>query len=218
MNKCFLFPEIVILRITWGALNRFSWIGSDPTDATAGAANPAGAMTLSAVSLQLQIENDPDIMRDLQHMQAAAYQVAIPWVTVQKQSIAPSTFLALTSKITPDMGFMVKQLVFGIFRADETLYRAQDHSNLDGVRLGSYQTSLDSITRQQQVVSCGGAGGTAGMYDDYKQHFRLCRGTALQNRNVYQYNHFIYPQFFLSRSNGDNCADQRVSSVKPFRG
>src|SRR5665647_1003582 len=81
MQKCMLFPEIVILRVAWGPYNRFAWTGSDPTDATAGAADPVAVagtcMTLSGVSLQLQIENDPSITHDLMAMQADAYQVAI---------------------------------------------------------------------------------------------------------------------------------------------
>src|SRR5665647_1350898 len=112
MQKCMLFPEIVILRVAWGPYNRFAWTGSDPTDPTALAADPVAVdgicMKLSGVSLQLQIENDPGITHGLMAMQASAYQVAIPWVNVQKQTIsAATTFLALTTKITPYYGFMV---------------------------------------------------------------------------------------------------------------
>jgi hypothetical protein len=178
IKKALLFPEIVIVRVTWGPVSRFSWKGTDPTDATAGAV-AAGDMTVNNMSLYLAIENDPEIVQDLLTHQAGNNQLAVPWVYSNRQSPAASTYLALTVKVTPDMGFMVGRMIYGLFPADETKYNAQDHSNLEGVNIGAYQTMLDSLPRQTYPVSCGGAGGgIAKMYDDWKLHARLCRGTS----------------------------------------
>ena len=181
LKKAHLLPEIVLLRVVWGPLNRFSWIGNDPTDATSGAAVPAGALTISNMYLHLATENDPVITDDLMKLQNAGYQMAIPWVYCNRQVTTAATALNITVKVTPDMGFMVKQLVYAPFNNtnSETLNTAQDHDNHTGGKIQSYQTTLDSVTRQQFLLSCGAAAGgaTSGIYDDWKLQSRVCRGT-----------------------------------------
>src|SRR6185437_5016346 len=208
LRKAMLFPEVLILRVIWGPMNRFSWIGSDPTDATAGAADPAGVAAVSNLNLYMAMENDPTVISDLIALQQTNYQMAIPFLSLSRQP-APTigTNLAVTVRVTPEMGFMLKQIVFGIFRASETLYQSCDHNNLLGVRLGSYNTMLDSVQRQQWIQSCGGTGGTVGVYDDWKAHQRLCKDTAIQSRDIYQYNWFHCDDF-------SDLSESRVQELK----
>ena len=191
-----MLPEIVLLRVVWGPMQRFAWQallagGTSATDPFAGVISvPNNGVTISNLNLYLALETDDAIISDLLALQHKGYEMAIPAVSSNKQ-VSTGTSIAITVKVTPDMGFLLKQIVYAPFNAEDAkLTTSQDHNNRLGVKLMTYNTQLDSRPRQNYLLSCA-----TNVFDDWKMHERFCKGTAIQNRDIYQYNWFHCEDF-----------------------
>jgi hypothetical protein len=149
----------------------------------------------------LNVETDPSVIADLRGLLGTGYKMPIPFVNQNRQADGvASTSKAITVRITPDMGFAVKRLVYAPFASVETSNTALDHSNVTGpgdtavvanaavpaytfgTKIVSYQTQLDSVQRQQYLLDC------KTNLDDWQIHRWLMSGTAIQNANIYAYN------------------------------
>ena len=198
LRKALLLPEILVLRVIWGPLNRFSWFSTSAADCTAGVTVPVttgNGWQVQNLVLNLAIETDPVIVKELMELQMrpGGYQMAFPHVYCNTQNpTGASTTFSITAKATPDMGFLLKRIVYGIFNNTDSLNTCQDHSNVAGAKISSYNTQLDSVPMQQYLVQCGSGTTT---FDDWKLNERLCKGTAIQSTNVYQYNWFHCDDF-----------------------
>ena len=164
------------------------------------------------MSLFLAVETDVGIIAELNALVSAGYQMPIPYVYCNKQSTAASTTSAITVKVTPDMGFSVKQLVYAPFNAIENTYLSLDHDNRNGAKIISYQTQLDSVQRQQYVINC-----TTNLWDDWNLHRRLMRETVIQNRDIYQYN-WVHVEDFSDLSVGLDIPKENIFSGIPIVG
>ena len=195
MRKAIMLPEIVMLRVVWGPVQRFAWksvdAGTSDTDPFIGAIIPTAVVNITELALYLALETNDDIINDLLTLQRTGYEMAFPSVSSNKQATTASTTQSITVKVTPDMGFLLKQIVYGIFHTtDDSLGTSQDHDNRNGSKLVSYQTQLDSRPQQNFVVRCG-----TNIYEDWKLNERFCKGTAIQSRDIYQYNWFHCEDF-----------------------
>lgn len=169
------------MRIVWGPAQRFQWFGTSATIPATGAADPAGVIGVTRMCLFLALETDPDVINDLRSQATKGFQLPIPFVSVRKYTDGGGSDKSITMKITPDMGFAVKRLVYAPFNVQEKWNTGFDHDNRAGGKIQTYQTSLDSINRQQYPVDCT-------WYQDWDLHKWLFVNTPVQSRNIYQYN------------------------------
>ena len=109
MNKSFMFPETLLLRIVWGPAQRFTFFGTSATVPATAAAAAVGPVAISNLALMLAIEKDMGVISDLSTIAASGFKIPIPYVYVRKQATTASTSQNWTVRITPDMGFGVKR-------------------------------------------------------------------------------------------------------------
>ena len=166
-----------------------SFNGTSLTAPATGRADPPGPITVSNLSLFLSVETDVEVIRDITSLSRGGFQLPILYVYCRRDTYTGTT-PAITVKITPDMGYMVKRLIFSLFNGTEQFETSYDHDNRAGAKLASYVTQLDSVNRQQYTIQCATASA-----DDWRLHQRLCKGTAIQNRDIYQYNWFHCEDF-----------------------
>lgn len=195
LKKSLMFGETILLRVVWGPAQRMFSTGSSATVVATATAVPAGPVTISNLALFLNIETDAAIVADLSNLvRTSGYSMPIPFVNCRKQYIAGgTTTLALTAKITPDMGYLCKRLIYAPFNATESTSVALDHDNREGAKIVSYTTQLDSDRLQEYMVDC------KTMYDDWALHRDLMKGTPMQGRAIYQYN-WVHCENFGARS------------------
>ena len=75
------------------------------------------------------------------------------------------------------------------YHLTESVNTAYDHQNLDGVKIASYQSFIDSQPLQDAVVSCKQpiVDGANGM-DDWRENKFFLRGSSIENSLAYYYN------------------------------
>jgi hypothetical protein len=212
LKKAFLFPDVILLRVVWGPGQKVMSMSTSATDPTAGAAIPAGNITISNLSLFLSVETDPAIISDLTALVSTGYQMPIPFVYVNRQSTTASTSQAITVKVTPDMGFAVKQLIYAPFNSTENVNTALDHDNRNGAKLLTYMTQLDSVNRQQYTLNC-----QTNYWDDWTLHRKLMTKTVIQDRDIYQYN-WVHVEDFSDLSIGLDINQDNMFSGIPIMG
>src|SRR6185437_8159839 len=122
---------------------------------------------VSNLTLNLAVETDPVIIKELMELQMrpGGYQMAFPHVYSNTTNTTAATTFSYTAKATPDMGFLLKRIIYGCYNNVDSLNTCQDHSNVAGAKISSYNTQLDSVPLQQYLVQCGSGTNT---FDDWK--------------------------------------------------
>ena len=84
---------------------------------------------------------------------------------------------------------LLKRVLYAPFLASESLNAAYDHENLNGAKVVSYRTLLDSQPLQDSILSClqPVLNGARGM-DDWRENQLQLYDTVIQNSAVYYYN------------------------------
>src|SRR4051812_12079685 len=87
-------------------------------------------------------------------MRTTGYSIPIPFVSVNKLATTASTSQTVTMRIGRDKGSILKKLYHAVFHTTESKETSHDHSNVDGAKVVSYYTMLDSRRLQDYTVSC----------------------------------------------------------------
>lgn len=195
--------------------------------------NPAtNVATLSAntlpalqnVYLYLAVEQQPQIIENIvQAYQSTGLRILIDYPIVTKfQTAINQSNQAIVIPFVPAQGRYLKRVYHSVFSTADTLNTALDCENSTAVRSGqagttskllSYNTYIDSLKLQDDIVYCGTAGALAAgvnnvnvsasqIYeDDWRVNQQFCKDSAILNYSVYQKNWFHCDSFEPPRSN-----------------
>ena len=195
MDRDYIFAEDTYIRIMLAPSWRTGFAGTSVT-------SPAFNAILSSVSItnmymQLAVQVDPDIVQAVQERFASGeMKYVIPYVYGWKSGTSTAGIQSVQISLNNQFGNRLKRMLYAPFNGAESGVTAYDHQNLNGAKISSYQTYLDSQPLQDAVLSClqPVAGGASGM-DDWRENRALVRGSALENSAAYYYNWFHCDSF-----------------------
>jgi len=185
INKTLKFADVIVMRIVWSPTNRVAWTSTSSTDPTAGATGFAVGGQINNLALHLAVETQADVSSSLSSKIAAGFSLTIPYVYSYKINAGGTTAgFSVTTRWNRGHGFELRKLYTAVFNNAESGNTTLDHSNVNGSKVLSYYSMLDSNRIQQINIDCKTA------YEDYMFNKKFLQETALQNCNVYQYNWF----------------------------
>jgi hypothetical protein len=110
--------------------------------------------------------------------------------TWKASSVAAAGLFSQVVTLNNGFGRFCKRILYAPFNAtgNESLTAAYDHQNLNGSKVISYQTLLDSIPRQDYYLSTLQPTAGANNMDDWRENRPLMRGTAVEHSLPYYAN------------------------------
>lgn len=188
MDRDFIFSEDMYIRMQVAPAVKIGYLATAANDPTY--VNVLNATSITSMTLQLAMQVDPLVVASVQaKFQSGNMSYVIPFVYGWRQGTG-SGVQSIQISLNNQYGNRLKRMLYSAFDPAELGSKAYDHQNLNGAKVTSYQTYLDSVPLQDSVISCKQPiAGVVGM-DDWRENKALVRGSAIENSAAYYYNWF----------------------------
>ena len=197
MDRDYVFSEDMFVRIQIAPVPKLGFCGTDAGNPTFGAVlSAATPVKIQTMCLQLAMQVDPVVVASVQEkFQSGKMSYVIPFAYGWKQGAASNTVSSFQVSLNNQYGNRLKRMLYTAVYGTETGVNAYDHCNMNGTKVASYQTYLDSVPLQDSVISCKQpVSGSVGM-DDWRENKMLVRGSAIENSAAYYFNWFHCDSF-----------------------
>lgn len=183
VDKMLYSPTNLVVQVYFNSLNTYAVQSDDTADATSNAADIAGVVTMSDISLSLANENNLAIVSQvINKVTTEGLNLPVGYVTTSRQSIASSTAHSYQINLSSAYGGKILGLISTPFSSASRQALKHDKSNIT-----SYNTFLDNIAIRYP------AGLSVARGEDWcignKHYFK---DSAIQNMGVYsgfEWNH-----------------------------
>jgi len=214
IDKDILFNEIMVLRLVFNGSNRFSFTttAGDLTNPTANPAVPGGNISVQNLKLYLAVEQNLAIENELRAKIASpeGMSMLIPYIYTTKLGLPASSSQSLTIRYNRGHGLRLKKLFYAPYNTTEQLNTSFDHSNINGSKISSFYTQIDSTRLQQYNVDCTNAGGQS---QDYLEMKKYLLHSCLPTDNLYQYNWFWLDSFEEQNPLSDDIEENTICGL-----
>jgi hypothetical protein len=192
------------LRFTVGTADKMVYtITGNQIDPSAGAASvTAGLATISNVCLYLAMEKNTTIIESMMGAYSAGkLKFNIPYILSSKRTGgAAGSITSINLQLTPAYGKRLKRIIHTVYNPNERLNTSFDHANMNGEKIDSYQTALDSQYIQNRILSCKANSAGRIYSDDYLENKKFIDGrSCILSQDMYKTNWFHCDQFFEVR-------------------
>lgn len=224
VDRDFYSPVELYLRIWMGSGDKMAYFGTANNDPTTGAATLSGQMSLKNVYLYLAVEENPGIVQSIRDLyNAGKYSFQIPFTMAYKTpSVGAGSQISISIPLLTQYGRRVKRIRHTVWDPQETLDKAYDTNNLNGAKIVSYQTFLDSRPLQDRVLDCRNpdeASNRSGD-EDWLENKKFCgKNSSITSRECYKTNWFHQDQMFEPNKNNplpDYMLDEGILMVRPM--
>jgi hypothetical protein len=204
MDKDVVFGSDMYLRLWTAALQQMIFYTPNPATPHIGAAAYNGAViNASNFYLQLAIEENLDIRNSLlMSLAKGSIKFNVPYSYAYRFSqvggAGASTTANLSLTLTKNYGKSLNRILFVPFSANEFTCRSQDHTNINGTKVTSLQTTLNGRPLQDSLVQCYNANATSAavlwpsyptdVAGDWRQIREFAKGSCLQSYSHYSAN------------------------------
>ncbi len=191
LNKNLVFPEIIVLKVTFGGANKIAYLGTSATVAATGAAALDGTLAavaptvfaagcfvvLANLTLYMAVERNETLAQVTRSMvnSASGLNILIDFPYCYKQAIAASQNQNLSLRFSRSQGLSIQEIVAVPFNATESLNTAYDHFNV---------AALDTAVDNNGVLIAGAAG-TSGSATKLYSYTTQLDNVKLQDSEVY---------------------------------
>jgi hypothetical protein len=204
LNKDSIFARDMYLRMNTQFGNRLGFYSTGTANpnvnATAINATNNPAMSYTNVALFLAIEENSVICSSLRSALAAgSIKYKIPYTyTYRLAGTGSASNMSIT--ITRQFGHKLKRMLYSCFSGSETSNYSFDHSNVNGTKIATLQSSIDSRPLTDYALNClnpnvnifpAGTGFSATTFpysDDYMEMSKYIRGSSIPSQLSYQIN------------------------------
>ena len=188
MDRDFIFCEDMYIRMQIAPSSKVAYTTLSATDPTATPIALTVQPTISYMYLQLAMQVDPVVEASVRaKFMSGTLSYTIPYVYAWKNTTA-SGVSSVQISLNNQYGHKLKRLLHVPIASAESLNVAYDHQNLNGAKITSYQTYIDSQPLQDSQISCLQPTGTALNMDDFRENRPLLRASAIENSLAYYYN------------------------------
>jgi len=209
MNKDFVFPDILVLRILWGPGSKFVWQGTSATDPNLNAAVLVGSpnIPINDLQLMLAVEKNEDLAQSVRALvnSPSGLNVLIdfPW-TFKNSLNGPSQNISL--RFNRGHGKNLLEIVSAPYNANEDLavavnaaydhfnvtgYSTPDHFASAGAKVQTIYSQLDNVRLQDINLTCGYV-----TPDDFREMRKYMNNTPLLDMRVFNQNFFFMDKFY----------------------
>lgn len=191
MNKNLYFNDSLVLRILWNPGNRMAWYSTSGTDPTAGASAIAVNVTISNIACYAAVQENLHIVEAVKgKVLRSGLKLKIPYILSFKNNLS-STSQNINLRLNRGHGETLRWITSSAFNGTETSNTMYDQSNIDGVKISSYQSYLNSNPRQNFLVNM-----SATAHDDYMVYKHELEGkVAGMSEDIYRYRWFALEDF-----------------------
>ena len=204
----------MVMRLVFNGSNRFSFTttAGDLTNPTVGPAAIGGNVTVQNMKLYLAVEQNVAIENELRAKIASpeGFSLMIPYIYTTKLGLPASTSQNLVIRYNRGHGIRLKKLWYAVYNPTEQLNTSFDHSNINGSKISSFYTLIDSTRLQQYNVDCTNAGGQS---QDYLEMKKYLLHSCLPTDNLYQYNWFWLDSFEEQNPVSDDIEENTVCGL-----
>ena len=193
MDKDLVFGSDMYLRFNTQYLQRMAFYTTTPNNPNVAGNFTAITAAANAVNmyLYLAIEENIDIRNSLlSHLASGAMRMTIPYTYMYRFASSGNTSSAnISLTLTKNYGRAVKKITVLPYNAQEYTQYAFDHSNVNGTKLASIQSTMDGRPNTDYVLNCynpnssiiptGVTLGQASFADDYRESLKFTKGSCL---------------------------------------
>jgi hypothetical protein len=186
MDKDLCFGDDMYLTVNFAPSSRAGFTTTLPTDPLVGMSTVfATQPTISNLFLNLATQEDPDVKAYVLGMfDAGKLECIFPYVhTARTPGTAAGGQQSVTVNYPANLGKTMKRIVHTCFNSTEAGGKQYDHGNMNGSKVISYRTSLDTSPLQDNIISC-----LQPTCDDFRENRQYLKGSALENSAIYYYN------------------------------
>ena len=201
------------LDITLSPLNNYCYAVSGPTDLVSGAVAAAEDLVMSNLALYLAIDQNINNVNEIRDAFNKGMVISVPMPEVVPTSVSTSAVAAVTIPMSNGKGASLKRVYNIVASTSNTNQNAGNIENVDGIKVQSYQSSLDSDYIQKQPVVISGASANTPVDDDLNQYREMLNGSAagLDSR-TYRINYFTCDDFTGIRKSIDWKYDDNTAN------
>lgn len=195
-DKDVVFGEEMYLRVSFEKSSKLGYEGTSISDPSVNPTALSGDLNLTGIYLYIAQQVDPETELYVKERFASGnMRFLYPHVQSWRTPTQGSGDQSVTLTFAPAYGKFLKRIVHTVFNSAATANLAYDHENMDGSKISSYQTTMDTKTLQDGRLSCKQL-----VNDDFRENQHLLKGSALQNSAAYYYNWLHVDAFSDARS------------------
>ena len=220
IDKNLVFNEPMYLKFETNHLNRMMWLTTNLAHPHLGTTAIVGGTTgpshLHNAFLYLAVETNEVLKKQVvDKMRSGGIKLSVPYPSVRLDTASTSaTSFSLTLQMNKSMGKKVKSVCVAPFNGGRTGPNAMDHSNFNGHKVESLQSTLDTNNLTRQPITCYNSdlavnpsgswsaqsltsGGTRSGVD-YLHHKAILEGSCIPSYIDYQTNWFYCDDFAMN--------------------
>jgi hypothetical protein len=163
-----------------------------------------GACVISNIMLNIEVEDNLVLSNTImKYWNDGGIKIRVDYVDTITTPLVSSTSNTIVS--IPQMASTkLKRIINTVFNGLETGATAQDQNNMNGQKVKTITTVLDSQNLQNNIIDCEFATALKVGNMDYSENESFIQGTAIQNIPVYQYNWAFIDDFSGDMTLGKN--------------
>jgi len=161
-----------------------------PADAAALAAslNAAGKVSITNIMLNLAVEDNAILANSVrQKFETSGIKLRTDYILAFR-NVCNNTLTNINLQIPQMSGTKLKRIMNAVYDSRETGSNTFDCHNLNGEKISTYQTTIDSQTLQNAFVDCTFSTGLRIGNSDYRENEKYVKDSVIQTIPMYQYN------------------------------
>lgn len=189
-DKDLLFPEILVMTITFAPKDEVCYQGSDAVNHATNAVACEGQLDISNVNFYLSTEVNPVITNLLRSQVNSGLSIPLPYVYYYFMN-RTSTNQTVSLRFNTGHGKSLKRVYHTVLTDGGAVNTKYDSNNTDGVKVSSYYTTVNSKRTTDFDLTCSDATGLT----VWLAHRDKVKNSVLLNNEVYMYNWFHMEDF-----------------------
>lgn len=145
------------------------------------------AVTLNNIMLHLAIEDNAIISESVIGKYQSGIQLRTDYL-MSFRNILSAPVSNVNIQLPQMANCKLKKVINAVFPTSQVLDKTYDSVNVNGVKIASYQSNIDSQPLQNNYLTCAWTTGTALGNTDYRDNERFIKGSAIDTIPVYQLN------------------------------
>lgn len=162
-----------------------------------------GNINISEFSLNLCVEQNQELAKQLKAQISSGISIPIPWVKIH--TLGGSSARSFVYNLPLDNkqhGHRLKRIIYApICSATNAVasdvHQLYDHANILGARIDQYQTELDNQKMQRDIIVTN----ATNKQDDFMYHRKLLKNTLMYNQPIYNQNFVHVDSWDFGESN-----------------
>jgi hypothetical protein len=150
--------------------------------------NAAGKVSITNIMLNLAVEDNALLANSVRaKYEASGINLRTDYILAFR-NVCNNSLTNINLQIPQMSGTKLKRIMNAVYNSNETGANTFDCHNLNGEKITTYQTTIDSQTLQNAFVDCTFSTGVRVGNTDYRENEKYVKDSVIQTIPMYQYN------------------------------